>query len=250
MECAGWSNEVFDKYVKHRHTLELNKLRKAKQRSKSKLVTSVIDQQVAGTAHSVSPSPPSSVVNISSASSISAYSPSAATQPIQLSPTAIVSAPSDQVVTRTEFDSLKAIMMSMASDLASLRKGDNNSSLAKVHGDVSPSSVVDLCDRDPPGNPMLLPLVGGGLVPVGESCPTLACPEADHEPVGLDRSRKRVREVKDVSEQVKRQRPPSRPRASTSQRGSSPWPTPEVLRHHSLSVLDASLTLWPGGSGA
>ena len=57
MECAGWSNEVFDKYVKHRHTLELNKLRKAKQRSKSKLVTSVIDQQVAGTAHSVSPSP-------------------------------------------------------------------------------------------------------------------------------------------------------------------------------------------------
>ena len=186
-ECASWTPEVFDKYVRHRHTLELNKLRKAKQRTKSKLVVSVIDRQVAGTAHSVSPSPSSSVVNLSTTSSVSAYSPSAATQPISSSPTATVSAPSDQVVTRSEFDSLKALMASMASDLASLRKS-GNSNVAQVHSDcvpppahdVSPSSVVDLCDRDPPVNPMLCPLVGGGSVPVGESCPTLACPEADH----------------------------------------------------------------------
>ena len=139
-ECAGWSAETFESYVKHRHTLELNKLRKAKQRTKSKLVVSVIDRQVAGTAHSVSPSPSSSVVNLSTSSSVSAYSPSAATNPISFSPTANISAPRDQVVTRSEFDSLKALMANMASDLAALRKSDS-SKLANVHSEsVSPPS--------------------------------------------------------------------------------------------------------------
>ena len=144
-ECANWTSEVFDKYVRHRHTLELNRLRKAKQRTKSKLVASVIDRQVAGTAHSVSPSPHSSVINISTCSSVSAYSPSAATQPISSSPAAIISAPSDQVVTRSEFDSLKALMASMASDLASLRKG-GNSNVAQVHSDCVPPPLM-MCLR-------------------------------------------------------------------------------------------------------
>ena len=105
-ECIGWSDDLFDSYVKHRHTLELNKLRKAKQRSKAKQLTLVsVDHKVAASAHSVSPSPPSSIVNISSASSVSAYSPSAAPISLPNSPTADSSAPRDQVVTRTEFDS-------------------------------------------------------------------------------------------------------------------------------------------------
>ena len=140
---------MFEKFVKHRHTLELNKLRKARQRTKSKLVVSVIDRQVAGTAHSVSPSPSSSVVNTSACSSISAYSPSAVVQTILSSPTANISAPSDQVVTRSEFDSLKALMASMATDLAALRKTDN---LANVHSaDVTPPRswcVFDLGSRN------------------------------------------------------------------------------------------------------
>ena len=79
LKYAGWSNELFDWFVKHRHVLEFNKLRNAKQ------LTSVIDQQVlAVAAHLVSSSTPSSVVNISSASSVSAYSPSAATQSLLL----------------------------------------------------------------------------------------------------------------------------------------------------------------------
>ena len=36
VECAGWPNDVFERFVKHRHMLELNKVRKAKQCSKTK----------------------------------------------------------------------------------------------------------------------------------------------------------------------------------------------------------------------
>ena len=36
LECAAWSNETFATYIKHRHTLELTRKRKAKQRAKAK----------------------------------------------------------------------------------------------------------------------------------------------------------------------------------------------------------------------
>ena len=240
-ECINWSDELFDSYAKHRHTLELNKLRKAKQRSKAKQSTQLtlvsVDNKVAVSAHSVSPSPPGSIVNVSTNSSISAYSPSAPVKTLP-SPTANPSAPSDQVVTRSEFDSLKSLIASMASDLAALRKpvqvGVHSESVPPPTLALPSSSVVDYCDRDPSVNPMLLPLVGGGEVPEGESCPTLACPEAKQESLAfddnLDRGRKRFRELKDVPSRAKRQRPPSR------QCGSSPWPSPDVLHHRSLSA--------------
>ena len=112
LECAGWGNDVFDRYLKHRHTLELTRARKAKQRSKAKQssVDSLISQQpLAASAHSISPST-SSVVNLSVASPVSAYSPSA-NPSTSSTPPAVVSSPSDQVVTRSEFDSLKNLMI-------------------------------------------------------------------------------------------------------------------------------------------
>ena len=136
IECAGWSNEVFTKYLKHRHVLELSRLRKAKQRSKAKLVTGEgsIQQSFAAAAHSVSPSPPTSIVNLSSSSSVSAYSPSANVSPLPCSPTTVASAPCDQVITRSEFDSLKSMMLTMASDLAALRKNP----VDQVHSESAP----------------------------------------------------------------------------------------------------------------
>ena len=231
VECKDWPSDVFDKFIKHRHQLDLNKARKAKQRSKAKQLTLQrevgSDQQViAVTAHSVSPSPSCSVVNVSSASSISAYSPSSAPISLPITPTAESSAPRDQVVTRNEFDSLKSIMLTIASDLAALKK-DKVKEIGSVHSEsVAPptqglpqTSVVDSGDVDPSVNPMLLPLVGGGEAPKGEACPTLACPVVDPESLDLanERGRKRVRESKDVLGCARRQRlPSSRPYFSGS----------------------------------
>ena len=92
IECAGWDNAVFDRYLKHRHTLELSRLRKAKHKAKANLGNVGV---VSHSAHSVSPSPPTSVVNLSSSSSISAYSPSALPKTIPSTPTSTASAPSD-----------------------------------------------------------------------------------------------------------------------------------------------------------
>ena len=193
--------------------------------------------------HSVSPSPSCSVVNFSSASSVSAYSPSAAPISLPDFPTADSFTPRDQVVTRTEFDSLKSLMITMASDLAAFRKRAVDSQPCAHSESVTPptqvlpqSSVVDICDRYPSVNPMLLPPVGGGEAPKGESCPTLACTVVIPESLGLavERGRKHFRELKDLPESAKRQRPPSRPS------GSSPSQSADRLGHRSLSTLDAS----------
>ena len=69
------------------------------------------------------PLPPTLLVSLSPSSTVSPYSPSA--DPVSLpsnSPTAVSSAPQGQVVTRSEFDNLKSLMMSMAVDLAAMRK--------------------------------------------------------------------------------------------------------------------------------
>ena len=229
IECAEWSNEIFDKYVKHRHMLELTRLRKAKQRAKAKQLTlsnvgkqltlsDVGQQAVAGSSHSVSPSPPASVVTLSPSSSLSPYSPSACTKSLpSSSPSAGISAPRDQVITRSEFDSLKSLMMSMATDVATMMKD------RQVHSESAPppsrsvplTPVVDSgCD---PAAHRSNPLpVDGSPVLSGEPCPTGSCPVVQSETYDeLDRSRKRVRESKDSSERRKRQRPPSREREAT-----------------------------------
>ena len=219
VECKDWPSDVFDKFVKHRHQLELNKVRKAKQRSKAKQLIlereAGSDQQVlAVAAHSVSPSPPCSVINVSSASSVSAYSPTTAPISLPITPTAESSAPRDQVVTRNEFDSLKSIMLTIASDLAAMKKDRVKDS---VHSESVPpptqslpqTSVVDTGDVDPSVNPMLLPLVRGGEAPEGGFCPTLACPVVNPESLGLavERGRKRFREFKDLPVREKRLTP-------------------------------------------
>ena len=110
-ECAEWSDDVFARYLKHRHVLELTRLRKAKQRAKAKQAGG--DGQLPVTAHSLSPSPSVSIVSLSSSSPISPYSPSALTKTITSTPTAALQAPSDQVISRDEFDYLKSMMISL-----------------------------------------------------------------------------------------------------------------------------------------
>ena len=58
-ECADWSNDRFDKYLKHQHVLELNRARKAKQRAKAKqLPVPLTTQQAAGGSAHLSAPPP------------------------------------------------------------------------------------------------------------------------------------------------------------------------------------------------
>ena len=237
LECADWPNDVFDRYVKHRHVLELTRLRKAKQRSKAKQSLEVSKLPVS--AHSVSPSPSVSVVSLSPSSSISAYSPSAITQTLSSTPTAVTSAPQgDQVVTRSEFDSLKLLMATMASDLAALRRGND-----EVHSEsvpppslaVPPTSGVEARSADPSVSRMILSPVEGCAEPVGEPSPTEACPRIQQETLLADRSRKRVRDIDSV-ERKKRQRSPSRERGSTTAR------TPELSRHAPFALTGATLS--------
>ena len=245
-ECSQWTNDRFDKYIKHRHVLELNRARKAKQRAKAKQlpVPLTTQQAVGGSAHSISPSPSASVADISYSSSVSPYTPSALTQSLpSSSPSAVVSGPSDQVVTRSEFDNLKSLMATMAADLAALRKDSS-----QVHSvsdpppsqAVSSNSVVDRRDRDSLVNRPDTSLVEGRPVPMEESRPTKSCPMTQS---GTDdRSRKRDRESKDSASRVKRQRPPSRSREAT--------PThPDGGLRHRLSQSPASSRGIPSGLG-
>ena len=241
-ECASWSNEDFDRFVKHRHTLELTRLRKAKQRAKAKLSTSAGNFQTAvtGAAHSVSPSPSRSVVSLSPSSSVSVYSPSSSL-PILLptnSPAADSSAPQGQVVTRSEFDNLKNLMLSMATDLAAIRKDSgqaHSDSVPPPSQSVSLNPVVDVSDRDPAVHRPEPLLVEGKAVPSGESCPTGSCPMIQMETSSdLDRGRKRVREPKDTAERRKRKRSPSRERAATPPRAH------DELRHPSTFAAQLS----------
>ena len=172
LECAEWSNATFDRYLKHRHVLELTRLRKAKQRAKAKQLPVVGDNQQAVTAHSLSPSPTMSVVSLSSSSPISPYTPSASTRTIPSTPPAVIQAPSGQVISRDEFDSLKAMMMTMASDLAALRSGNqaHSDSVPQPSLAVPSTSGVDSrssLDRDPTGARIIQTLVDGSTAPEG-----------------------------------------------------------------------------------
>ena len=225
-ECVAWPSETFNIYLKHRHTLELTRLRKAKQRAKAKQASNVGDGQQAVTGHSLSPSPSTSVVSLST-SPISPYSPTTITKSISMTPTAVTQAPSDQVVSRAEFDSLKELIMTMATDLASVvadkRSGQGNS--INVHSESVPQpslavpstsgidSRLTSLGREPPVDRTILSLVEGFTTPEGESCLPEACPMVQQET--LERSRKRSREL-DSATRAKRQRAPSRERVPGS----------------------------------
>ena len=242
LECAGWPNEVFDRYIKHRHMLELNRIRKAKKRAKTRQSSVVGGSQQQVPAHSVSPSPSPSIVSLSASSSVSPYSPTAMTKSITSTPTAVAQVPSDQVVTRGEFDYLKNMMISMASDLAALRSD------RPIHSEnvPQPSLVVPLTSGvdappslggDPPGVRTILSLAEGFAATEGESCLPEACPMALQET--LDRSRKRSREPKDLAEKAKRQRPPDREQGSSASR------SPSCLRQGHTPSAPLSLALLP-----
>ena len=256
VECADWPNERFDRYVKHRHMLELTRARKAKQRAKSKQSTLPVtsEQAIASAAHSVSPSPSASVVSLSPSSSISPYSPSATTKTIlSSSHISVPSAPSDQVVTRSEFDCLKSMMTTIAADLAAMRKSGGSSMQVHSESAPPPSQLVPsnpvvqyqgYRDGDPAVSRSNPSLVEGSSAPMGESRPTGSCPVVQVETldVGTDRSRKRVRDSFDSVDRSKRQRPPSRERSATPTRSAG------GLRH-SLSPPPRSARGTPTGLG-
>ena len=227
-ECVAWPSETFNIYLKHRHTLELTRLRKAKQRAKAKQSGNVGDGQQAVTGHSLSPSPSTSVVSLST-SPISPYSPSTMTKSISMTPTAVTQAPSDQVVSRAEFDSLKELIMTMATDLASVvaDKRSGQGSKVDVHSESVPQpslavpstsgidSRLSSLGREPPVDRTILSLVEGSTMPEGEPCLPEACPMVQQET--LDRGRKRSRDIESV-DRAKRQRAPSRERVPGSAR--------------------------------
>ena len=186
-----------------------------------------------------------SVVSLSSSSPISPYSPSALTRTIPSTPTAEFQAPSDQVISRGEFDSLKAMMITMASDSAALRSGNK-----QAHSDSVPqpslvvpsTSGVDSLrspDCEPTGGRTILSLVEGFAAPEGESRLPESCPMEQQETLA-DRSRKRSREPKDSAGRAKRQRAPSRERGSAH---ASPAVYPSQRHAHSAQSCDSTSDL-------
>ena len=138
-ECCDWSEEQFKAFVKHRHTLQVSRARKARYRKEKKTGSQVVsggEQPPVTSAHNVSDS---GSVEDSFASSVSPYSPSASIKPLLNTPTAASSSlDRDQVVKRTEFERLQRMMETFMSEFQEFVMSGQLKSLIKSIVEVQP----------------------------------------------------------------------------------------------------------------